>query len=106
MQRGVITDPDDLTVGAVGLGPPDRHPPLEGSIQLNKPGERAPGDRHPQDARLQIQVLPLQVRQLGDPQAAGHDRRRKKCPVQHQAPLFFVCNLWAAVTARCRGWAP
>jgi hypothetical protein len=35
------------------------------------------GDRHPQDARFQIQVLPLQVRQLGDPQAAGHDRRRE-----------------------------
>ena len=40
-----------------------------------------PGDRHPQDARLQIQVLPSQVRQLGDPQAAGHDRRREQRPV-------------------------
>ncbi|HEY1855336.1 MAG TPA: hypothetical protein VGG40_12190 [Solirubrobacterales bacterium] len=38
-------------------------------------------DRNAEDARLQVEVPPAQVRQLRDPQAAGHDRRGKQRPV-------------------------
>ena len=89
--RGLLADAtgeDEV----VGLAPLRRHLVLAEELhQLGVEDDLANasgglGDGDVEQALAQIEVSPAQVRQLRDPQAAGHDRRGEQRPVGAGCP--------------------